>query len=96
MTILKTAATVGIVKFVKYLRARENSPHFPSPATFLARGNFHSRLDVSCAQLYVKKLEITLGLAIGSGRVHQSSQSEVYCFCCNFPIDHYKFVLFIL
>ena len=50
VTTLKTAAKVGIVKFVKYLRARENSPHFPS-LPFLARGNFHLRLDVSFAQL---------------------------------------------
>ena len=57
MRTLKTAAKVRIVKFVKYLRARENSPHFPPPATFLARGNFHSRLDVSCAQLSMRKIK---------------------------------------
>ena len=54
-TTLKTAAKVGIVKFVKYSSARENSPHFPPPVTFLASGNFHPRLDVSFAQLSLRQ-----------------------------------------
>ena len=55
VTTLKTALKVGILKFVKYSSARESSPHFPPPATFLARGNFHSRLDVSFAQLSLRQ-----------------------------------------